>query len=172
MTEISRRADTKNPQTELGQALRLAWWSYVRRLDTEMGAAGFDRRRFPMVYMFALYAEPGETTISQLGERFSISRQAASKIVAKLCELGYVTLTRSTTDRREKVVQLTPRAIEFVTARRGAAWSLDEEIRSRLGDDNFKQFRRMLKVVAEIAVNRTELESDQRMSVPDTLFRD
>ena len=155
-------AGEKNPQTALGHALRVAWWSYVHRLDGEMAAAGFDQRRFPMIYMFALYAEPGATTISQMGERFSISRQAASKIVAKLRELGYVTVTPSTTDRREKVVELTPRAIEFVTARGRAAVTLDAEIRSRLDDVDFDHLHRILAVVAETAdsSNKSEVIAD------------
>lgn len=168
MTEAGRPAGGRNPQTAFGQTLWVAWWSYAHRLDTDTAAAGFDQRRFPMIYMFALYAEPAAMTIS----RFAISRQAASKIVAKLRELGYVTVVASTSDRREKVVELTQRAIEFVTARRRAASALDAEVRRRLGDTDFDQLRRMLAVVAEAADRTTESEADRRISASSRLFRE
>jgi DNA-binding MarR family transcriptional regulator len=46
-----------------------------------------------------------------MGRQFDVSRQAASKIVAELRELGYVEAAASATDRREKVVKLTPKAV-------------------------------------------------------------
>lgn len=158
MTEAGRPADAGSSQTAFGRALRLAWWSYVYRLDVEMAAAGFEQRRFPLVYMFALYGEPDALTISQIGKRFSISRQAASKIVANLRNLGYVTVRPSSSDRREKVVELTPRAVDFVTARQRAASALDAEIRSKLGDSEIEHLYRMLAAVAKTSSSTSELE--------------
>lgn len=139
------------PQTDLGQAASVAWWSYVMRVDAEMESAGFPERRFPMGYLIALYAQPGPMTISQMGRRFAISRQAASKIVADLRDRGYVQTTTSTTDQREKVVDLTPTAIEYVTARRRAASALDDEIRKRVGEAGLAELYRLLTVVGEVA---------------------
>jgi len=141
----------RNPQTALGHALRTAWLSYVHRLDTDMHAAGFGERRYPMIYMFGLYSQPGEMTISEMGRRFAISRQAASKIVAELRDRGYVAVTPSTTDRREKVVALTSRAIEYVTTRRRAASALDAEIRAQLTDTSHDQLHSLLALIADTA---------------------
>jgi len=170
MTEIGRPEGARNPQTAFGRALRIAWWSYVRRLDADLAAAGFDERRFPMIYMFALYAEPAAMTISQMAGRFAISRQAASKIVAKLRELGYVTVTPSTTDRREKMVELTSRAVEYLTARRRAASALDTEIQSALGGNDFDHLQRVLAAVAEIANRPGMFDSGFRTSNFGGLF--
>jgi DNA-binding MarR family transcriptional regulator len=143
--------ELRSPQTDLGLALRIAWWSYANRVDGEMRTAGFADWRFPMIYMLALYALPSQITISQMGRQFAISRQAASKIVGQLRDLGYVDVRQSRTDQREKVIELTDSAIEYVTARRQAASRLDDQIASRLTDGAVQQLHRLLDEIAQIA---------------------
>jgi DNA-binding MarR family transcriptional regulator len=154
----------RSPQTDLGQALRIAWWSYVHRIDAEMESAGFPERRSAMNYVFALYAQPGPMTISEMGRQFDVSRQAASKLVAELRERGYVETSVSPTDQREKVVELTPKAIEHVTVRLRAAAGLDQEIRRRVGDAGLKELYKVLEAVGE--VSRGEADFD-----PVNLYR-
>ncbi len=141
----------RSPQTDLGQALRIAWWSYVHRLDAEMEAAGYPERRAAMNYVFALYAQPGPITISEMGRQFDVSRQAASKIVAELRRRGYVETAASQADQREKVVVLTPKAIEHVAARRKAAAKLDRAIRKRIGDAGLEQLQQVLDAVGQVS---------------------
>ncbi|WP_310772933.1 MarR family winged helix-turn-helix transcriptional regulator [Mycobacterium sp. Z3061] len=141
----------RSPQTELGQNMRMAWWSYVTRLDTDMEAAGFPERRFAMNYVFALYAQPGPMTISEIGRQFDVSRQAASKLVGELRRDGYVETEVSATDQREKVVVLTPKAIEYVTARRRAAAELDHAIAGRVGESGLAELQRLLHAVGVVA---------------------
>lgn len=148
----------RSPQTDLGQALRMAWWSYVHRLDAEMEAAGFPERRASMNYVFALYAQPGPITISEMGRQFDVSRQAASKIVSELRGRGYVQTAASATDQREKVVELTPMAIEHVTARLRAATALDQEIRERIGDAGLGELHKVLAKVGEVSRGRTNFD--------------
>jgi DNA-binding MarR family transcriptional regulator len=147
-----------SPQTDLGQALRIAWWSYVHRIDADMEAAGYPERRSAMNYVFALYAQPGPMTISEMGRQFDVSRQAASKIVAELTQRGYVRAVASTSDQREKVVELTPKAIEHVTARLQAAGALDREIRERVGDAGLEQLYKVLEAVGEVSRGKAEFE--------------
>jgi DNA-binding MarR family transcriptional regulator len=147
-----------SPQTDLGQALRIAWWSYVHRIDADMEAAGYPERRSAMNYVFALYAQPAPMTISEMGRQFDVSRQAASKIVAELTQRGYVRAVASTTDQREKVVELTPKAIEHVTARLQAAATLDRAIRERVGDAGLEQLYQVLEAVGEVSRGKAEFE--------------
>ena len=90
-------------------------------------------------------------TISDIGRQFDVSRQAASKIVAELRERGYMQVTASTTDQREKVVELTPKAIEHVTARLRAAGELDRAIRERIGDAGLDELYKVLEAVGEVS---------------------
>ncbi|QUR68547.1 MarR family winged helix-turn-helix transcriptional regulator [Mycobacterium spongiae] len=157
----------RSPQTDLGQALRMAWWSYVRRLDTEMEAAGFPKRRASMNYVFALYALPGPMTISQMGRQFDVSRQAASKLVGELRDRGFVQTAASTTDQREKVVKLTPKAIEYVAMRRRAAAALDEAIRERVGPTGADELRKVLDAVGEAAWGKEGFDPVNLYRAPD-----
>jgi DNA-binding MarR family transcriptional regulator len=75
-----------------------------------------------------------EVTISQIGRELGITRQGASKIVASLRDRGYVALSPSPTDRREKIVKPTPRALQFLAAQRVAARRIEARVHAELGD--------------------------------------
>lgn len=119
----------------LGVALRRAWAGYRRRLEEELAAAGFGDRGFPDGRVLRLCAEASDVTISHIGRELGITRQGASKIVASLRDRGYVTLSPSPTDRREKIVSPTRRAVEFLSAQREAARRIEARVRSELGAD-------------------------------------
>jgi DNA-binding MarR family transcriptional regulator len=119
----------------LGVALRQAWAGYRRQLDQELAAAGFGDRGFPDGRVLRLCTDAPDVTISQIGREFGITRQGASKIVASLRDRGYVTLSPSPTDGREKIVTPTRRAVEFLGAQREAARRIEARIRLELGTD-------------------------------------
>jgi DNA-binding MarR family transcriptional regulator len=82
---------------------------------------------------------PEGTTIAQIGRQLAITRQGASKIVASLRDRdrdrdrGYVTVTASPTNGREKTVQLTPRAYDYLAAHRSAARGIERQLQAELG---------------------------------------
>jgi DNA-binding MarR family transcriptional regulator len=117
--------------------LRRAWVGYQRRLDEAMAAAGFPDRRFPDGRVLRLCARTGQVTASQIGRELGITRQGAGKIVAALRARGYVVLAPSPSDGREKVVTLTPRALDYLAAQRAAARRIERDLRSMLGADAF-----------------------------------
>lgn len=132
------RGDTpKRPQGQvrLGAALRRAWVGYQRRLDEEMKAAGFADRGFPDGRVLRMCTGPAETTVSQIGRELGITRQGASKIVAGLQDRRHVTLSPSATDGREKIVRLTPRALDYLATQRKAAHTIERQLRTELGPD-------------------------------------
>jgi DNA-binding MarR family transcriptional regulator len=135
-------------QGALGNALRRARVSYRRHMDAELAAAGFAERRFPEGRVLAMCSRPGETTISDVGRGLGITRQGASKIVAEMRERGYLAVTLSATDGREKILTLTPRAIEFLTVRRNAADAFEARLRDKIGDDEIEHLFRLLDAVA------------------------
>jgi DNA-binding MarR family transcriptional regulator len=145
----------------------MAWWSYVHRIDKEMESAGFPERRAAMNYVFALYAQPGPMTISEMGRQFDVSRQAASKIVAELRQRGYLRAVTSTTDQREKVVELTPKAIEHVVARLRAAAELDRAIREHIGKDGLDELYKALKAVGEVSRGKTDFDPADLYRAPN-----
>lgn len=146
-SETDDRATTNQPDSghmRLGGALRRAWIGYQRRLDDELAAAGFDDRRFPDGRVLRICSTSGQATISQIGRELGITRQGASKIVASLRDRRYVTLTASATDGREKIVSLTPRAIDYLAAQRKAAHDIERQLRSEVRAEGFDSLYRLL----------------------------
>lgn len=118
----------------IGAVLRQGWVGYQVRMDEAMRAAGFDRRH-PDGRVLRLCSEPGGRTISAIGRALGISRQGASKLVASLVDRGFVTAAASASDRREKVVSVTPLAVEYLAAIRAARTTIDDELRASLGPE-------------------------------------
>jgi DNA-binding MarR family transcriptional regulator len=83
-------------------------------------------------------------TISQIGRELGITRQAAGKAVGSMRDRGYVSVDPSPTSGREKVVTLTPKAREYLTAQSRAVRRLDRRLRTQLGNDGFTQLFRLL----------------------------
>jgi DNA-binding MarR family transcriptional regulator len=121
----------------LGAALRQAWVGYHRRMDEAMAAAGFADHGFPDGRVLRICSRNPEVTISQIGRELGITRQGAGKVVAKLSERRYVTVSDSTVSGREKVVRLTPRARDYLAAHRQAARSIERQLRDEVGESAF-----------------------------------
>jgi DNA-binding MarR family transcriptional regulator len=137
------RDDPPGP-VRLGPALRRAWLAYQLRLDAELAAAGFDDRGFPNGRVLRMCAGSADITISQIGRQLQVTRQGAGKIVANLRQRDYVTVSDSVTDGREKIVQLTPRAIEYLAAQRTAARTIERELQTELGEEGVAALHRLL----------------------------
>ena len=135
-------------QEGLGGALRRAVAGYRRRMDAELATAGFTDRRFPDGRVLAMCAGPGETTISDIGNGLGITRQGASKIVAGLRERGYLAVTPSAADGREKILTLTPLAMAYLQARHQAAHAIEGTLREQIGTDGEQQLLRFLDLIA------------------------
>ena len=131
----------------LGPALRRAWVGYRLALDAEMAAAGFPDSRFPDGRVLRICLRSPDATISQIGREIGITRQGASKIVASLRERGYVTLTSSASDRREKQIVLTSRAHAYLAAHRKGARTIEARLLDDVGPEAFEALRRLLNAL-------------------------
>lgn len=137
-------------QATLARALRRALNGYWRLVGTELAAAGFADQRFPEGRVLVMCATPGGTTISDVGRRLGITRQGAGKIVARLREGGYLNVSASATDGREKVLSLTPRAEQFLATLQEAGRSAEARLREQIGADGLDQLLRTLNLLAEL----------------------
>jgi DNA-binding MarR family transcriptional regulator len=131
----------------LGPALRRAWVGYQLHLDEKMQTAGFADRGFPDGRVLRMCSGPADTTVSQIGRELGITRQGASKIVAVLQHRRYVTLSPSPTDGREKLVKLTPRAVDYLAAQRKAAHAIESQIRTELGPEALSNLFRLAEAL-------------------------
>jgi DNA-binding MarR family transcriptional regulator len=139
--------DGRRQRQPLGPALRQAWVGYQRRLDAEMAAAGFEDRGFPDGRVLRLCSRFPDLTAARIGRELGISRQGAGKIVADLQDRGYVALSASSGDAREKIVALTPRGTDYLTAQRAAVRHIQDQIREIVGTDVYESLYTLLEVL-------------------------
>jgi DNA-binding MarR family transcriptional regulator len=98
---------------ELPLLLLGAFRSLIDELHAELARRGHDLAR--PVHGFALQAiGPDGVTVSELGRRLGVSKQAAGKTVASLEDAGYVTRSRHPSDARAWNLIRTPRGIEML----------------------------------------------------------
>jgi DNA-binding MarR family transcriptional regulator len=110
----------------LGGAFRRA----IDGLHAELAAHGHPEAR--PLHGFALQAiGPDGATISTLGRRLGVTRQAATKTAATMESLGYVTREADPSDARATILRRTARAEELLGLsaaffeRQAAAWAAD-----------------------------------------------
>jgi DNA-binding MarR family transcriptional regulator len=135
-------------RVNLGRSLQRAWVGYQQRLDAAMSSAGFTDRQLPDGRVLRMCRD-STTSISQIGRELGITRQGAHKIVASLRARRYVTVRTSHTNRSEKIVELTPRAHEYLAARRRAARTIERRLRAEIGDDAFAALARLLDALGD-----------------------
>jgi DNA-binding MarR family transcriptional regulator len=99
-----------------------------------MAEGGFGERHFPDSRVLRVCSGEAGSTISAIGRELGITRQGASKVVAQLCDRGYVTVTDSSTSKREKSVVLTSRGIDYLAHQRVAARAIQDELQAKLGE--------------------------------------
>ena len=156
MVDSERQPEGKRPGREsievdegvrLGPALGRALLGFQRLLDQELTSAGFAGRGFPDGRVLRICLRSSGVTISEIGRELGITRQAASKVIEKLRGSGFLEVHASTADGREKIVTLTPRAIDYLVAQRKAARAIERRLRTAIGDEGFKDLRHVLEVL-------------------------
>jgi DNA-binding MarR family transcriptional regulator len=103
----------QRPGFELPVLLAGAFREIIDDLHAELDKHGHGEAR--PLHGFALQAiGPDGATLSELGRRLGVSKQAAAKTAAGLEEIGYITRRPSTHDGRAVVLTRTPRGEEML----------------------------------------------------------
>jgi DNA-binding MarR family transcriptional regulator len=132
----------------LGAALRMAWVGYHMELDEELAAAGFGDRKFPDGRVLRMLVRTQGLTISDIGRELGMTRQGAAKIVASLRDSGYVSVTPSSKDAREKLVSSTDRGRAYLEAHRKAARAIERRVRRQLGAGSYEALQSLVDTLA------------------------
>jgi DNA-binding MarR family transcriptional regulator len=91
---------------------------------------------------FALQAiGPDGTTVSELGRRLGVSKQAAAKTVAALERLEYVSLAPAPADARARLARRTSRGEDLLTRSAEIFSTLRAEWAAQLGEDRVAQLQ-------------------------------
>jgi DNA-binding MarR family transcriptional regulator len=146
----ARQPDRLNTISMLGQAYSLLGFRIV---DGVVGA-GFPQK--PKHSAVFAQIDPEGSRLTDLALRANITPQAMGELVDELEELGYVTREPDPTDRRAKLIMLTPNGRAAIEAGKQTIVGLEARISEILGDEEHAALREMLtKLLADPMGNAT-----------------
>jgi DNA-binding MarR family transcriptional regulator len=130
--------------------------SIIDELHAELARRGHPDLR--PAHGFALQAIGLDgATASEVGHRLGISKQAAGKTIDRLTELGYTGKASDDTDRRRKLVRITPRGLDALSA----SAAIFADIRARwatdLGPDRLEAVESSLRTMAPAGTYRLDV---------------
>jgi DNA-binding MarR family transcriptional regulator len=149
----------KSLDTEL-EELRLtrhcSWAKVVSKLKKQLDAHFEDvlaergYHNFKLGYMpFLMNIDLEGITNTDLAKRFSVTKQASSKVLNELMKLRYITVTPHGKDGRSSIIFLTERGKKFVVEAKHCIDALTDEYRMLLGKKNFDNMITMLTQIIE-----------------------
>jgi DNA-binding MarR family transcriptional regulator len=93
----------------------------------------------------------GVCGISDIGERFDISNAAASQLVEKLVQAEYIERAEDPSDRRAKVLQLTPKGKDLIKTGFNERYRWMDELTSRMNSEEHKKVAEALDILTKVA---------------------
>lgn len=127
-----------NTVSMLGQAYSLLGFRIV---DGVVGAGYPQKPKHSAVFA---QIDPEGTRLTQLAARAGMSPQAMGELVDELEALDYVVRRPDPSDRRAKLIALTPRGQECVAAGRQTIDGIEQRITDILGAEGRRTLRRLL----------------------------
>jgi DNA-binding MarR family transcriptional regulator len=134
-------------QPMIGALLRRASEATHRELFDRLREAGFDDLRWAH---FALFGFPGLHGLrpTELAERVGMSKQGLNALLNELDAFGYLMRRPASGDGRHRVLELTPRGLEFAAAMKRILDEIEAEIAERVG---MRQLDRLKDATTAIA---------------------
>jgi DNA-binding MarR family transcriptional regulator len=131
----------------LRQLLLRASRAINQDVTTALHAAGFKDLKNSQVFCLA-HIDLNGTSVVDLAESSNISKQAASKLVGELVELGLLSTSRAASDGRAILVQFTPRGRALMQKSFELFADMEHEYSQRLGARAYQTLKRALRTLA------------------------
>ena len=87
--------------------------------------------------MFLANLDCGVTHAARVARRLGVTRQAVYRTTRELCDLNVLTLESDPERRNQKIIRMTPRGLEVVTAARACLDAVEATIQERIGVRDF-----------------------------------
>lgn len=123
------------------------WWRFAR-------STGLSMPQFSM--MMQMYHR-GACGMSEVSERFEITPAAASQLVDKLVQSGFIMRQEDPNDRRAKLLDITQKGRELIEQGIEERYRWVEEMEARLTEEEREQISEALDLMTRIG---QELEAD------------
>jgi DNA-binding MarR family transcriptional regulator len=141
---VARPPQTVNTVSLLGRAYSLLGFQIV---DGVVGA-GFPQK--PAHSAVFAQIDPEGSRLTDLARGANMSPQAMGELVDELEQLEYVVRHPDPTDRRAKLIVLTPKGRDCIAAGVATIDGIEQQLTERLGQRGHRELRRLLtKVLAQ-----------------------
>jgi DNA-binding MarR family transcriptional regulator len=105
----------------------------------------------PQISILMQLFHRGPCKMSEISERFDITAAAASQLVEKLVQAGYLERTEDPTDRRAKLLTLSAKGSDFIKQGIEERYSWLDELAGTLSADEQKKVSEALTLLTEAA---------------------
>lgn len=123
------------------------WWRFARSTGLSM----------PQFSLMTQMYHRGACGMSGISERFEITPAAASQMVDKLVQSGYIVREEDPTDRRAKTLNLTPKGRELIDAGNEERYRWVDELAGKLNADERARIVEALELMTR-AIQELEKE--------------
>jgi DNA-binding MarR family transcriptional regulator len=96
-----------------------------------------------------IWFAPNGCLQSEICERLSATKQTVSAIIKKFWKLGYLSLTESETDRRNKIIRFTEAGVEYAKKIIPPAASAEIDAMAELSGENIAELVRLTTLFSE-----------------------
>lgn len=127
---------------------------YCRFRDIQFAAYELHARKHSLTAkeLFVLdiiWFAPGGCMQSEICDRLSATKQTVSMIIKKFWKLGYLSLTESTTDRRNKIVRFTEEGKEYAKKIIPPAAKAEIDAMAKMSGEDIKELIRLTEIFSE-----------------------
>lgn len=127
---------------------------YCRFRDIQFAAYELHARKHSLTAkeLFVLdiiWFAPDGCMQSEICDRLSATKQTVSMIIKKFWKLGYLSLTESTTDRRNKIVRFTEAGKEYAKKIIPPAAKAEIDAMAKMSGEDIKELIRLTEIFSE-----------------------
>lgn len=128
----------------IGALLRIPREAAIRQTLAGLAADGFEDVR-PAHFTVFQHMPPQGIRLTELAEAALLTKQSMGYLVDELEARGYVERAPDPTDRRAKVVRLTPRGRRVEDTVRATIQRMEDEWATHMGQEDYRQLTRLLR---------------------------
>jgi DNA-binding MarR family transcriptional regulator len=141
------------PKTlQISQSLRAWMDAFMHRSMREWGRfAKSTGLTMPQFSILMQLHHKGPCGMSEISERFEVTPAAASQLVEKLVQAGYLERTEDPSDRRAKLLKLSPEGAKLVEEGMNQRHRWMEEVVRNLSSDEQKKIIEALEILTHAA---------------------
>lgn len=134
------------------QILLVASRAINQDVTAALQAAGYPDLKNSEVFCLA-HIDLDGTSIVEIAERSHVSKQAASKLVAGLVKLGYLSASPARSDGRSVLVRFTARGTELMRRSFSLFADIEHNYSQMVGTNNYQAMKRALRKLADPATS-------------------